>query len=85
MKTLTKIQNREGEFGNIWSLRNGNTIEQTLELNNLNRFNLPTTESRLVTVGYEVETIGGRIQNFTVRLWGTAAKAKAAAVKFAAV
>ena len=83
MKNLTKIQNREGEFGNIWSLRNGNTIEQTLELNNLNRFNLSTTESRLVTIGYEVDTIDGITKIFNLRDYGTAAKAKAAAVKFA--
>ncbi len=84
MKNLTKIQNRDNEDGNIWSLRNGNTIEQILGLNNLDRFQLATSVSRFVTTGYEVETIDGITKTFGLRDFSTAAKAKAAAVEFAA-
>ena len=82
MKTAIKIQEREGEFGNVWELANGSQIEQTLELNHRDCFGLATETSRLVTYSYDV-TIETTSISFLVADYGTAAKAKAAAYRYA--
>lgn len=83
MKTAIKIQDRDGEFGNVWELANGSQIEQRLGLNNRDRFGVATSDSRLVTEAYDVEIEDGTVHAFEVYDYGTAAKAKAAAYSFA--
>jgi hypothetical protein len=83
MKTAIKIQDRDGEFGNVWELANGSQIEQRLGLNNRDRFGVATSDSRLVTEAYDVEIENGTVHAFEVYDYGTAAKAKAAAYSFA--